>query len=282
MAIAVRNTRSRVSGTRAPAPVVVSRAGAGASIRGCVPSGTSVPYAVYHTKYGAGPRGADDHHRPHPDRPPPPRHRRAGPGHHDARRCSTRTATMACGASATRRVPKIADDEVLVDVAAAGLDRGTWHIMTGTPHIARLVFGLRRPKNPVPGLDLAGTVVAVGWASPASRWVTPCSASAADRSPSTPPPARTSSPTYPTGISMEQAAVIAVGPHRHPGRRRCGITAGRRVLITGACRAVSGPTPCSSRPCSAPRSRRVPHRQARRGAPVGSVPRARPHHRGLR
>src|SRR5882757_9962403 len=59
-------------------------------------------------------------------------------------------------------VPEVADKEVLVKVEAAGLDRGTWHLMTGLPYLGRLVFGLRRPKSPVPGRDLAGTVVGVG------------------------------------------------------------------------------------------------------------------------
>jgi len=58
--------------------------------------------------------------------------------------------------------PVIADDEVLMRVHAAGLDRGTWHLMTGQPYLLRLAFGLRRPKNPIPGRDVAGTVVAVG------------------------------------------------------------------------------------------------------------------------
>jgi len=59
--------------------------------------------------------------------------------------------------------PDIADDEVLVQVHAAGVDRGTWHLMTGTPYLVRaLGFGLTRPKQPVPGLDLSGVVVAVG------------------------------------------------------------------------------------------------------------------------
>ena len=58
--------------------------------------------------------------------------------------------------------PKIADKEVLVRVHAAGLDRGTWHVTTGLPYALRLAYGIRTPKNPVPGLDLAGTVVAVG------------------------------------------------------------------------------------------------------------------------
>ena len=52
--------------------------------------------------------------------------------------------------------------EVLLRVHAAGLDRGTWHLMAGQPYLIRLVSGLRAPKNPVPGLDVAGAVVAVG------------------------------------------------------------------------------------------------------------------------
>ena len=64
---------------------------------------------------------------------------------------------------ATIPKPAIAASEVLVRVRAAGVDRGTWHLMTGRPYLMRLLgFGLRRPKNRVPGLDLAGTVVAVG------------------------------------------------------------------------------------------------------------------------
>ena len=60
------------------------------------------------------------------------------------------------------RIPEAADKQVLVRVHAAGLDRGTWHLMAGQPYVLRLALGLRKPKNPVPGLDLAGTVVAVG------------------------------------------------------------------------------------------------------------------------
>jgi NADPH:quinone reductase-like Zn-dependent oxidoreductase len=64
-----------------------------------------------------------------------------------------------------RRVPRpeIAPNEVLVRVHAAGLDRGTWHMMTGRPYLLRVIgFGLRRPKNDVAGIDVAGTVMAVG------------------------------------------------------------------------------------------------------------------------
>src|SRR5262245_7281313 len=61
------------------------------------------------------------------------------------------------------REPEIAADEVLVRVHAAGLDRGTWHSMTGRPYLMRVMgFGFRGPKNRVPGLAVAGTVAAIG------------------------------------------------------------------------------------------------------------------------
>ncbi|MEV6411022.1 NAD(P)-dependent alcohol dehydrogenase [Kribbella sp. NPDC051718] len=52
--------------------------------------------------------------------------------------------------------------EVLVQVEAGGLDRGAWHLMTGKPYLLRLVFGVRRPRNPLLGRELAGRVVALG------------------------------------------------------------------------------------------------------------------------
>lgn len=59
--------------------------------------------------------------------------------------------------------PTAGDGEVLIRVLAAGISRGTLHLMTGQPYLLRLAgFGLRRPKNPVPGQDVAGTVVATG------------------------------------------------------------------------------------------------------------------------
>ena len=60
-------------------------------------------------------------------------------------------------------VPTVGADEVLVRVHAAGVDRGAWHIVTGLPYPLRLAgFGVRAPKNPVVGGDLAGVVAAVG------------------------------------------------------------------------------------------------------------------------
>jgi NADPH:quinone reductase-like Zn-dependent oxidoreductase len=52
---------------------------------------------------------------------------------------------------------------VLVRVRAAGVDQGVWHIMAGLPYPIRLAgYGLRAPKNRVPGADVAGVVKAIG------------------------------------------------------------------------------------------------------------------------
>jgi NADPH:quinone reductase-like Zn-dependent oxidoreductase len=59
--------------------------------------------------------------------------------------------------------PRIADHEVLIRAHAAGVDRGAWHLMTGLPYAVRLAgYGVRAPKNRVPGGDVAGVVEAVG------------------------------------------------------------------------------------------------------------------------
>jgi NADPH:quinone reductase-like Zn-dependent oxidoreductase len=59
--------------------------------------------------------------------------------------------------------PQIGEDEVLVRVRAAGVDRGAWHLMAGLPYPIRLAgYGLRAPKNPIIGSEVAGVVEAVG------------------------------------------------------------------------------------------------------------------------
>jgi NADPH:quinone reductase-like Zn-dependent oxidoreductase len=59
--------------------------------------------------------------------------------------------------------PTPADGEVLVRVKAAGVDRGVWHLMAGLPYPIRLAgYGVRAPKNPVLGMDVAGVVEAIG------------------------------------------------------------------------------------------------------------------------
>lgn len=59
-------------------------------------------------------------------------------------------------------VPEPGEGQVLLRVAAAGVDRGVWHIMAGLPYIVRPMFGMSTPRQPIPGLDVAGTVVALG------------------------------------------------------------------------------------------------------------------------
>jgi NADPH:quinone reductase-like Zn-dependent oxidoreductase len=60
-------------------------------------------------------------------------------------------------------IPTPGRGEVVVRVDAAGVDRGTWHLLVGQPLLVRILgFGFRRPKRRIPGLDVAGTITAVG------------------------------------------------------------------------------------------------------------------------
>lgn len=60
-------------------------------------------------------------------------------------------------------VPDVADDAVLVRVRATSVHADIWHSVAGLPYLARAtIMGLGHPKHPVPGIDLAGTVEAVG------------------------------------------------------------------------------------------------------------------------
>jgi NADPH:quinone reductase-like Zn-dependent oxidoreductase len=133
--------------------------------------------------------------------------------------------------------PAIGDGEVLVRVRAAGLDRGTWHLMAGQPYLMRLMgSGLRAPKNRVPGLDVAGTIVAAGVAvtrfgvgdevfgiSQGSFADYACAR--ADKL------AR-----KPANLTFDQAAAVAVsGLTALQGLRDAGrVRPGQHVLITGA------------------------------------------------
>ncbi|MGM7774438.1 NAD(P)-dependent alcohol dehydrogenase [Arthrobacter sp. KNU-44] len=132
--------------------------------------------------------------------------------------------------------PGIKVDEVLVRVHAAGLDRGTWHLMTGRPYVMRLVLGLRRPKNPVSGLDLAGTVVAVG--SGVTRFQVGEEVFGFGKGSFAEYAAAKENKLArkPANISFEQAAVVPVSAVTAlQGLRDAGhIQPGQKVLITGA------------------------------------------------
>jgi NADPH:quinone reductase-like Zn-dependent oxidoreductase len=121
-------------------------------------------------------------------------------------------------------------------VHAAGVDRGTWHLLTGRPYLMRVIgFGLHRPKNRVPGIDVAGTVVAVGSAVTTfgvgdevfgmSRGsFAEYAAARADKL-----------APKPANCTFEQAAVVGISGGTALQALAAGrVAAGQRVLITGA------------------------------------------------
>ena len=59
-------------------------------------------------------------------------------------------------------IPELEADSVLVRVRAASVNALDWHMIRGQPFLVRVTEGLRRPKNALPGVDLAGVVEAVG------------------------------------------------------------------------------------------------------------------------
>ncbi|WP_241680897.1 NAD(P)-dependent alcohol dehydrogenase [Pseudactinotalea suaedae] len=125
---------------------------------------------------------------------------------------------------------------MLVQVHAAGLDRGVWHVMRGLPYAARLAFGLRRPKHPVLGFDVAGTVIAVG------RSVTRFAegdevygfGEGTFAEYATVPEGNLA--RKPTNLSFERSAIVPVSAVTAlKGLRSAGkLRAGQHVLITGA------------------------------------------------
>ena len=135
--------------------------------------------------------------------------------------------------------PVPTDNEVLVRVHAAGLHRGDWHVMTGLPYMIRLVvpsLGLRRPKVPVRGMDVAGTVAAVGKDvtrfQPGDAVFGWCDGSFAEYA-NVPQDQLAAKPAI---LSFEQAAVVPIsGFAALQGLRDVGeIQAGQRVLVIGA------------------------------------------------
>ena len=132
--------------------------------------------------------------------------------------------------------PTIKAGEVLVQVRAAGVDRGTWHLMVGKPYVMRLAFGLRGPRRAVPGLDVAGVVVAVGGDvtrfKPGDEVFGIAKGSFAEFA-----AAREDKLAHkPSRLTFEQAAAMSVsGQTALRGLRDVGgLQAGQKVLITGA------------------------------------------------
>lgn len=132
--------------------------------------------------------------------------------------------------------PEIGDDQILVHVHAASVNPLDWHEVTGRPYIVRPQRGLRRPKMPVPGNDMAGTVVAAGPAALGVAVGDEVFGMAAGAFGEYVPMRAARAVAKPAEVTFEQAAAVPVaGLTALQGLRDAGrIAAGQRVLITGA------------------------------------------------
>jgi NADPH:quinone reductase-like Zn-dependent oxidoreductase len=132
--------------------------------------------------------------------------------------------------------PVPGEREVLLRVHAAGVDQGVWHLMTGTPYAMRLAgFGIRAPKNPLLGYDVAGRVEAVGAQvtefRPGQELFGTCRGSFAEYAVAS---ADRLLPK-PDNVSFEQAASAPIsGFAALQAVRHGGVRPGQRVLIIGA------------------------------------------------
>jgi NADPH:quinone reductase-like Zn-dependent oxidoreductase len=132
--------------------------------------------------------------------------------------------------------PSIGDGEVLVRVRAASIHVGDWILMTGSPFVMRLATGLRKPRNRVPGTDLAGTVEAVGKdvqrLRPGDEVFGWCAGAFAEYARAT----EDQLIKKPANLTFDQAAAVGVSAStalqllRDDGR----VGTGRKVLINGA------------------------------------------------
>lgn len=133
--------------------------------------------------------------------------------------------------------PVAGDGEVLVQVRAAGVDPGVWHLMTGLPYLARPAIGVRRPRVPVRGRDLAGVVAEVGpgvtHVAPGDEVFGTCdSGSFAEYAVA---PAGHVAPKPPSLSFVEAAALPVSGGTALQAVREAGhVGAGQRVLVIGA------------------------------------------------
>jgi NADPH:quinone reductase-like Zn-dependent oxidoreductase len=133
--------------------------------------------------------------------------------------------------------PTIGDDEILVHVRAASVDRGTWHLMAGLPYPMRVMgFGFRRPKAANPGRSVAGTVESVGKNvtefKPGDEVYGTCDGSFAEYARAR---AGLLAPK-PANLSFEQAAAVPVSglAALQAVRDKAQVQTGEKVLIVGA------------------------------------------------
>jgi NADPH:quinone reductase-like Zn-dependent oxidoreductase len=131
--------------------------------------------------------------------------------------------------------PQIGADEVLIRVHAAGVDFGVWHSIAGLPYAVRLVMGVRKPKNPVRGLEFAGVVEAAGANVTAFKKGDEVFGASEG---SFAEYARASQARVlhkPSHLTFEQAAVVPVSATTAlVGLRGAKVEAGQKVLVIGA------------------------------------------------
>lgn len=60
----------------------------------------------------------------------------------------------------SKPIPK--ENEVLIKVHFAAINDYDWSMVRGKPEIYRLFFGLFKPKRPIPGMELSGTIESTG------------------------------------------------------------------------------------------------------------------------
>jgi NADPH:quinone reductase-like Zn-dependent oxidoreductase len=133
--------------------------------------------------------------------------------------------------------PVVGDDDVLVEIEAAGVDPGVWHLMTGLPYLVRVMgYGLRQPKNGVRGRDVSGRVEAVGknvtGFQPGDEVFGTCEGSFAEYA-----IAREDKLALkPANLSFEQAAVVPISGMTalQAVRDKGHVKPGDQVLIIGA------------------------------------------------
>jgi len=131
--------------------------------------------------------------------------------------------------------PAIGETDVLIRVHAAGVNPADWAIMSGLPYIARPAYGARKPKDPIRGTDVSGTIEAVG--SGVTRfkqgdevfgW---CKGSFAEYASA----AEEALALKPANITFEQAASVPMaGLVALQALRKGNVGAGDKVLVNGA------------------------------------------------
>lgn len=132
--------------------------------------------------------------------------------------------------------PTAGDHEVVVRVHAAGLARGVLHVLTGEPYLMRLAgFGLFKPKNPVLGMDVAGTVTETGARVTRFRVGDEVFGIAKGSYAEYAVAPEDKLALKPTSLTFEQAAAISVsGLTALRALDAAGVAAGSSVLVVGA------------------------------------------------